>query len=186
MGVPANCVLLGDRSTAAPTVRFSVTDQSAPPVKNVTALLFSPNWLRVAAGVRPCKVRLAPALSIQSSPALKLALRKSLKTPERGLASVAWVELTRIWFVTLSARAAAATARKVSAMARRIPSTRGPYSHSMVAGGLLLTSRTTRLIPRTSLVIRLELLATRSQGRRAQSAVMPSRLSTARSTQADS
>src|SRR4029079_14616783 len=60
------------------------------------------------------------------------------------------------------------------------------YSHSMVAGGLLLTSSTTRLIPRTSLVMRLEIRATRSQGSFAQSAVMPSRLSTARSTQADS
>lgn len=36
------------------------------------------------------------------------------------------------------------------------------YSHSMVPGGLLVTSSTTRLISRTSLVIRLEILASTS------------------------
>ena len=78
-------------------------------------------------------------------------------------------------------------ARPAARMDAHAPSrTPRPCSHSMVAGGLLLTSRTTRLMPRTSLVTRLEILATRSQGRRAQSAVIPSRLSTARRTQADS
>ena len=37
-----------------------------------------------------------------------------------------------------------------------------PYSHSMVAGGLELTSKTTRLTPRTSLVMRLEMCCSRS------------------------
>lgn len=32
----------------------------------------------------------------------------------------------------------------------------GAYSHSMVAGGLLLTSYVTRLMPRTSLMTRLD------------------------------
>src|SRR5579862_5425346 len=54
------------------------------------------------------------------------------------------------------------------------------YSHSIVAGGFELMSYTTRLMPRTELTMRLEITASRSCGRRAQSAVMPSRLSTAR------
>lgn len=36
------------------------------------------------------------------------------------------------------------------------------YSHSMVPGGLLVTSSTTRFTPSTSLVMRLEILASRS------------------------
>ena len=36
------------------------------------------------------------------------------------------------------------------------------YSHSMVPGGLLVTSRTTRLTSLTSLVIRVEILASTS------------------------
>ena len=58
----------------------------------------------------------------------------------------------------------------------------GRYSHSMVPGGLLVTSSTTRLTPSTSLVIRLEILASRSYGSRDQSAVMASSLDTGRST----
>jgi hypothetical protein len=54
------------------------------------------------------------------------------------------------------------------------------HSHSIVAGGLLEMSYTTRLIPRTSLMIRLEIVASTSYGTRAQSAVMKSWLSTAR------
>src|SRR5581483_5922245 len=54
------------------------------------------------------------------------------------------------------------------------------YSHSIVEGGFELMSYTTRLIPLTSLTMREEIVARRSCGRRAQSAVMPSRLSTAR------
>ena len=49
-----------------------------------------------------------------------------------------------------------------------------------VAGGLELTSKTTRLTPRTSLVIRLEIRCIRSYGRRVQSAVIASMLSTTR------
>jgi hypothetical protein len=56
------------------------------------------------------------------------------------------------------------------------------YSHSMVAGGLLVTSRTTRLISGTSLVIRVEIRASTSSGSRAQSAVIASSLVTGRST----
>src|ERR1035438_129155 len=55
------------------------------------------------------------------------------------------------------------------------------YSHSIVAGGLELTSRTTRETPRTSLVIRLEIRCTSKWGSRVQSAVMASMLSTIRS-----
>ena len=46
--------------------------------------------------------------------------------------------------------------------AKRLDSTALPYSHSMVPGGLLVTSRTTRLTSRTSLVIRVEIRASRS------------------------
>ena len=55
------------------------------------------------------------------------------------------------------------------------------YSHSMVAGGLELMSYTTRLTPRTRLIISLLTRAMKSYGRWLQSAVMPSTLSTARS-----
>ncbi len=48
------------------------------------------------------------------------------------------------------------------------------YSHSMVPGGLLVMSKTTRLTPGTSLTIRFEIRASTSCGSRAQSAVMAS------------
>ena len=54
------------------------------------------------------------------------------------------------------------------------------HSHSIVDGGFDEMSYTTRLMPRTSLTMRDEIDASSSCGRRAQSAVMPSRLSTAR------
>lgn len=54
------------------------------------------------------------------------------------------------------------------------------YSHSMVAGGLELISYTTRLMPCTSFVILLLTFWRRSYGRRAQSAVIASSLTTAR------
>src|SRR5260370_40413020 len=56
------------------------------------------------------------------------------------------------------------------------------YSHSMVAGGLLVMSRTTRLTSGTSLVTRVEIRARTSAGSRAQSAVLASSLGTGRST----
>src|SRR5580700_3246578 len=56
------------------------------------------------------------------------------------------------------------------------------HSHSMVPGGLLVTSRTTRLISGTSLVIRLEIAASSASGSRAQSAVIASSLVTGRRT----
>jgi hypothetical protein len=56
------------------------------------------------------------------------------------------------------------------------------YSHSMVPGGLLVMSSTTRFTSGTSLVIRLEIRASRSEGSRAQSAVIASSLVTGRST----
>jgi hypothetical protein len=52
----------------------------------------------------------------------------------------------------------------------------------MVPGGLLVMSTTTRLIWRTSLVIRVEMVASSASGSRAQSAVMASSLVTGRST----
>src|SRR5439155_5669625 len=55
------------------------------------------------------------------------------------------------------------------------------HSHSIVAGGLLGQSNTTRFTPRTSLAMRLETRASSEAGRRVQSAVMPSELFTARS-----
>ena len=42
------------------------------------------------------------------------------------------------------------------------PGGQSVHSHSMVPGGLLVTSRTTRLTSRTSLVIRVEILASTS------------------------
>ena len=56
------------------------------------------------------------------------------------------------------------------------------YSHSIVAGGLLVMSSTTRLTSGTSLVIRVEIRASTSSGSRAQSAVIASSLVTGRST----
>ena len=53
------------------------------------------------------------------------------------------------------------------------------YSHSIVAGGLELTSYTTRFTPSTSLAIRLDTRASTSGGNGYQSAVIPSRLVTA-------
>ncbi len=55
------------------------------------------------------------------------------------------------------------------------------YSHSIVAGGFELTSYVTRFTPRISLMIRFEILPSTSCGNWNQSAVMPSRLVTARS-----
>src|SRR6185312_11235446 len=57
------------------------------------------------------------------------------------------------------------------------------YSHSIVPGGFEVMSYTTRLMPRTSLIIRLEIVRSTSYGSGAQSAVMPSSLSTARIAQ---
>lgn len=54
------------------------------------------------------------------------------------------------------------------------------YSHSIVAGGLELTSYTTRFTPRTSLIMRLLIRPNTSAGNANQSAVIPSRLVTAR------
>jgi DNA-binding NarL/FixJ family response regulator len=56
------------------------------------------------------------------------------------------------------------------------------YSHSIVPGGLLVMSSTTRLTSGTSLVIRPEILASTGSGTLAQSAVIASSLVTGRST----
>src|ERR1041384_7728598 len=58
---------------------------------------------------------------------------------------------------------------------------RSGHSHSIVAGGLELTSYTTRFTPRTWLMMRLEIRPSTSCGKGYQSAVMPSVLVTARS-----
>ena len=57
-----------------------------------------------------------------------------------------------------------------------------PHSHSIVPGGLLVTSRTTRLISGTSFVIRVEMCASTSYGSRVQSAVIASSDETGRKT----
>ena len=54
------------------------------------------------------------------------------------------------------------------------------HSHSIVLGGFELTSKTTRFIPLTSDVSRVEIRPKTSCGSRAQSAVIPSTLVTAR------
>src|ERR1700683_5262995 len=56
------------------------------------------------------------------------------------------------------------------------------YSHSMVPGGLLVMSRTTRFTSRSSLIIRAAIVWSRSYGSLAQSAVIASSLVTARTT----
>src|SRR5581483_2280518 len=54
------------------------------------------------------------------------------------------------------------------------------YSHSIVAGGFVVTSRTTRFTAGISFTIREAIVSTRSYGRRAQSAVIASSDVTAR------
>src|SRR5262249_17754389 len=49
-----------------------------------------------------------------------------------------------------------------------------PYSHSIVPGGLLVMSSTTRLTSRISLIMREAICSSRSYGSRAQSAVIAS------------
>jgi hypothetical protein len=56
------------------------------------------------------------------------------------------------------------------------------YSHSIVPGGLLVMSSTTRFTSRTSFVMRVEIFANTSYGTRDQSAVIASSLDTGRST----
>ena len=87
-----------------------------------------------------------------------------------------------------------ATARGARASTGSTSSTRGAggahrlrrplagYSHSIVAGGFELMSSATRLTPGISLMIRLEIVSSRSYGRRAQSAVIASSEVTARIT----
>lgn len=58
------------------------------------------------------------------------------------------------------------------------------HSHSMVAGGLPDMSYTTRLMPRTSLVMRVDTVASKACGSGAQCAVMKSVVCTARSATA--
>ena len=62
----------------------------------------------------------------------------------------------------------------------RIQKTLNIYSHSMLAGGLVVTSSTTRFTCGTSLTILAEIVRTTSYGMRAQSAVMKSSVVTAR------
>ena len=57
----------------------------------------------------------------------------------------------------------------------------GHHSHSIVAGGLPEMSYTTRLIPRTSLMIRFDTLPSKACGKCAHCAVMKSSVCTARS-----
>jgi hypothetical protein len=56
------------------------------------------------------------------------------------------------------------------------------HSHSIVPGGLLVMSSTTRFTSLTSLVIRVEIFSSTSYGSRLQSAVIASSLETGRST----
>ena len=56
------------------------------------------------------------------------------------------------------------------------------HSHSIVPGGLVVTSKATRLTPRTSFTMRVEILASRGAGTGYQLAVMPSVLWTSRRT----
>src|SRR3954467_13322279 len=72
------------------------------------------------------------------------------------------------------------TGRRCAAAAAGHPPDRAlSYSHSIVAGGLELTSYTTRFTPSTSLAMRLDIRPSTSGGKANQSAVIPSRLVTA-------
>jgi hypothetical protein len=77
-----------------------------------------------------------------------------------------------------SARASHPWRTPCSRWPRRCSAPCARYSHSMVPGGLLVMSSTTRLTSRTSLVIRVEIRASTSYGSRAQSAVIASSLVT--------
>ena len=79
------------------------------------------------------------------------------------------------------ARTRSRAKRRTATRARPAGSRRG-YSHSIVAGGFELRSSATRLTPGISLMIRLEIVSSRSYGRRAQSAVIASSEVTARIT----
>src|SRR5271165_1280925 len=59
------------------------------------------------------------------------------------------------------------------------------YSHSIVPGGLDVTSYTTRFTPFTSFTMRVEMVFSTSCGRGTQSAVMPSSELTARIAQVE-
>ncbi len=65
---------------------------------------------------------------------------------------------------------------------QRSPDFLACHSHSIVEGGLELMSSATRFTPGISLMIRLEIVSSRSYGRRAQSAVIASSEVTARIT----
>ena len=78
--------------------------------------------------------------------------------------------------VSVARRSAAGWHRRV----RRRPPRLHAHSHSIVAGGLPEMSYTTRLMPRTSLMMRLETLDSRPYGSSAQWAVMKSSVCTAR------
>ena len=79
-------------------------------------------------------------------------------------------------------RANAALGRSDLPNAAFAPSAPAGYSHSMVPGGLLVTSSTTRLTSATSFVIRVEMRSSTSYGSRVQSAVIASSELTGRST----
>jgi hypothetical protein len=75
---------------------------------------------------------------------------------------------------------AGAVQQAESGMQVKMNELRHVYSHSMVAGGFDVMSYTTRLMPFTSLTIRVETEFKTSYGNRTQSAVIPSVLCTAR------
>ena len=72
--------------------------------------------------------------------------------------------------------------RPVAPAHGRVTPVRPRHSHSIVPGGLLVMSSTTRLTSGTSLVIRVEIRVSTSYGSRDQSAVIASSLETGRST----
>lgn len=136
-----------------------------------------------------CSQPFAPQLSsVQATPSSQratlqsgvfTATRSSQPNKLRQNAAIKTCDLRRTAKQTLARRdkrhhLPAYTAAQATAMQN--------YSHSTVAGGLELMSYTTRLIPRTSLMIRLLMRPSIALGMSAQSAVMPSVLCTARTT----
>jgi len=69
---------------------------------------------------------------------------------------------------------------------KKIAEHRSPHSHSMVPGGFDVTSYTTRLMPLTSLMMRVAAAARKPMSKWKKSAVMPSTEVTARSAQTNS
>ena len=149
----------------------------------------TPTWARMSAGTRS---RAITATAPASSAILAWSgVTTSMITPPLSISAIP--RLTRAVPVRLVAESGRAFSDTVvpllgdgqfcagQSRSKRRQALPG-YSHSMVPGGLLVMSSTTRLTSRTSLVIRVLIFSSTSYGSRPQSAVIASSLVTGRST----